>query len=366
MHVAITGGTGFLGLHLVRRLLAEHRTLTLLVRRDRASTLDLLRRFLTAVGDPPEFIDELPARIETRRADVSCARFGMSDQEFTELADELDVLWHSAGDTTLVADLDALRAINVAGVRTALELVEAGRKRPMLYHVGTAFVAGRRQYGTVYDDELTDAYGFETPYERSKYEAELLVRDWQRRHRRPVVVFRPSILTTDLPYDPGLPVHPMIDAAWSLDAVRRASARSGVDATAGRPVRLAGNPDAQLNFIPVEDSADLMVRLSLLPAADRLTTYHIVGREEVPAALVLRAIGEAIGTELELVGSLDDPDPLETRMNLLASVTVYLRHQRRYDDARVRSLVGAVRGGRVDFEYLRRGLTGLRPVAATP
>ena len=355
LRIVITGGGGFLGLRLVRELLAEHRCLTLLARGGSAETLDRIARFLALSGDPPELISELPERITVRRADVTEPRFGLSDAEFAELADDLDVLWHCAGDTTLDADLSVLRRVNVDGTRNALALVEKGRRRPLLYHVSTAFVAGKREYGTVYDDELTDAYGFETPYERSKYEAETVIRCWQRQHGRPVVVFRPSILTSDLPYDPDLPPHPLITAAVTLSAIKRATARqaqcSGADV---RPtVRLVGNPDARLNIVPVEDAADVMVRLSRLSPACRVDTYHVVHPDEVPAATVLRALGEMIGVEFTLVRELDDPTPLETRLHLLLSATAYVKHQRRYDDARVRALIGSRDSrGQVDLDYL--------------
>jgi thioester reductase-like protein len=350
LRIVITGGTGFLGLRLVRELLAEHRSLTLLARRGPAETLDLIARFLALSAESPELISELPERITVRRADVTEPRFGLSEAEFAALAADVDVLWHCAGDTTLDADLNLLRRVNVDGTRNALDLVGRGRRRPLLYHVSTAFVAGKRQYGTVYDDELTDAYGFETPYEQSKYEAETEIRRWQRRHGRPVVVFRPSILTSDLAYDPDLPPHPFITAVLTLSAIKRAAAGT-YDA---RPmVRLTGNPDAQLNVIPVEDAAAVMVRLSRLPPARRVDTYHVVHAHEVPAATVLRALGEAIGAEFVLVRELDDRTPLETRLHLLLSATAYVKHQRRYDDARVRDLVDCQSSrGPVDLDYL--------------
>jgi thioester reductase-like protein len=345
--------------------MAEHRCLTLLARRGSAETIDRIARFLAQSGDPPELISELPQRITVRRADVTEPRFGLSDAEFAELAGDLDVLWHCAGDTTLDADLNVLRKVNVDGTRNALALVEAGRRRPMLYHVSTAYVAGKREYGTVYDDELTDAYGFETPYERSKYEAETEVRRWQEQHDRPVVVFRPSILTSDLAYDPDLPPHPLITAVLTLSAIKHAAVRSGLrlrdDA---RPtVRLIGNPDAQLNIVPVEDAADVMVRLSRLSPACRVDTYHVVHPHEVPAATVMRALGEIIGVEFVLVRELDDPTALETRLHLLLSATAYVKHQRRYDDARVRAQIdGQSSRGKLDLDYL---LATIRHVAVS-
>lgn len=371
MRIVITGATGFLGLRLVRELLAEQSCLTVLARGGPTQTLDRIARFLVLSGSRPELVSELPQRITVRRADVTEPRFGLSDAEFAELADDLDVLWHCAGDTTLDADLNLLRHVNVGGTRNALALVEAGRRRPMLYHVSTAYVAGRREYGTVYDDELTDAYGFETPYERSKYEAEAEIRCWQQQHRRPVVIFRPSILTSDLAYDPELPPHPLITAVLTLSAIRQATARSGspLRDDARPTVRLTGNPGAQLNIVPVEDAAAVMMRLSRLSPACRVDTYHVVHPLEVPAATLLRALGEVIGVEFVLVRELDDPTPLETSLHLLLSATAYVKHQRRYDDARVRALIDD-RGsrGQLDLNYLLstiRDVPGVRSLAVS-
>ncbi|ONI87854.1 hypothetical protein ALI144C_07890 [Actinosynnema sp. ALI-1.44] len=59
----------------------------------------------------------------------------------------------------------------------------------------------------VYEGDLADAHGFVTAYQRSKYEAEVLVHRWSRVHQRPVVIFRPTVLVTDRPPHPAMPAH---------------------------------------------------------------------------------------------------------------------------------------------------------------
>src|SRR5262249_20721028 len=125
--VAVTGATGFLGLHLVRGLLAEHRRLVVLARGAPAATLERIGRFLTLVGAPPEVVGGLPTRVRVVVADVTRPRFGLSGGAFAELAAGLDAVWHCAGDTTLDADLGLLRRVNVEGTRNALALATAAR-----------------------------------------------------------------------------------------------------------------------------------------------------------------------------------------------------------------------------------------------
>jgi thioester reductase-like protein len=356
MAIAVTGATGFLGLHLIRGLLAEHRSLVVLARGEPGAVLGRIGDFLTLVGEPRP---DLPARIRVLPADVTLPRFGMPSELYEELAGSLDVLWHSAGNTTLDADLGLLRRVNVEGTRNALDLVTAGPRRPMLYHVSTAFVAGARRYGTVYDDELTDEHGFEVPYERSKYEAEVLVRDWSREHRRGAVVFRPSVLTTDLPAG-SVPTHPTL---FATKALRSLVQTSGLAYAPGGPeARLAGHPSAHLNVMPVEDAAAVMIALARRPPPERVETYHVVHGEELPISVLLRVFAEAVPIRFMLVPQIADPTPLERMAQLLSGALRYAHHRRRYDDTRVRALVEVRPSrGRLDVDYL---LPGVQPVAA--
>jgi long-chain acyl-CoA synthetase len=59
-------------------------------------------------------------------------------------------------------------------------------------HISTAYVAGG-QKGHVSEDLLTDAYGFLSNYERSKYEGELIV----KRSGLPISIFRPGMVVGD-------------------------------------------------------------------------------------------------------------------------------------------------------------------------
>jgi long-chain acyl-CoA synthetase len=61
-------------------------------------------------------------------------------------------------------------------------------------YVSTAYVAGQHR-GRFGEDDLSRGQGFRNPYERSKNEAESLVRSWG--DRLPVQVFRPSIIVGD-------------------------------------------------------------------------------------------------------------------------------------------------------------------------
>ncbi|MFB7733444.1 SDR family oxidoreductase [Streptomyces sp. NPDC056112] len=380
MHVALTGATGFLGLRLLRRLLDTHRSVTVLAHAGSGDALHRITRFFALTGEPEAFVAGLPGRLRVVETELERPGLGLSGRAFQELADGLGAIWHSAGSINLEGELPELRRTNVEGTRHVLELAAAGRRRPVVHHVSTAFVAGSRREGVAYEDELDDAYGFENAYERSKYEAEVLVHAWSREHRRPVVVLRPSILVTDLPPHPDLPSHPLQVIERILRDARRTAGPGSPDhdgaasagprsAGPGEPrIRLVGHPHGHLNLIPVEHAAEVMVRLAGLTPSGGVDTYHVVHDRDVPVPTIVTLLERLVRLSIDLVDTKpDDPSALEALVDFYPGLTAYLTHRRRFDDTRVRALFGpSAASGRVELDHLWSGLAPRDPVPAGP
>ncbi|SFQ00030.1 Male sterility protein [Amycolatopsis arida] len=354
--VALTGATGFLGAHLVRELLRRHRTLTVLARGDSASVLDRIGRFLRLAGASAELLDELPGRVRPVRTDLTRPRLGLSATAFRELADELDVLWHCAGDVTLGGDLAELRRVNVGGTRQMLDLAAAGRRQPLLHHVSTAFVAGAHRYGTIREDFLDDSAGFENHYERSKFEAEVLVRRWAAEHGRPVVVFRPSVLVTDLPRCADLPRHTVGLVGELVEKhLRQFGLADHWPPEHLRPVvRIVGDSTAHLNLLPVDTAASVMARLAEHPPSGGVDTFHIVHRWDTLIADLLAVLERIAPVRPRLVSGVPpDETSLEAAVRYYSAFGSYARQHRRFDDSRVRALLGnSTHCPRLDRNYL--------------
>lgn len=242
----------------------------------------------------------------------------------------------------------------------------------MVHHVSTAFVAGSRREGVAYEDELDDTYGFENAYERSKYEAEVLIHAWSREHRRPVVVLRPSILVTDLPPHPELPSHPLQVVERILRDARRTAHPGSPGHDGDGPddprVRLVGHPHGRLNLMQVEHAAEVMVRLAGRTPSGGVDTYHVVHDRDVPVLTVKTLLERLIEVSIDLVATApDDPSALEALVDFYPGLTAYLTHRRRFDDTRVRALFGSsAASGRVDLDYLWSGLAPRGRVPAGP
>lgn len=370
MNIAITGGTGFLGLHLVRELLRDKRlTIILLAHAGSGDAMSRVLAFLELAGAPRPAIADARRRMAVVGVDVSAPRLGLAGPDFLRLAGRLDVIWHSAGNVRLNDSLTALRAVNVTGTRHVLDLAGAGPGRPLLVHVSTAFVAGSRRQGTAYEDELDHGDGFENPYEQSKYEAEVLVREWSARHDRPAVVLRPGILVTSRPPHPALPAHPLEFVNRSFAPARRLLGLAGPRAAHEMPeVRIVGSADGHLNFMPVETAAAAMVRLSGRPPSGGVSTYHVVHGHDVPVPVVVEVMRHLAPVRLKLVADPPaDLTLLERHARLHRSIAPILLHRRRFDDTRARTVLGErIQEINVNLEYLLSGLLLPPKAAARP
>jgi nucleoside-diphosphate-sugar epimerase len=362
MRVALTGATGFLGTRLVRELLSRHEAITILTRAGGADPVDRIARVLHAVGTPETRLAE---RLQVVEIELSLPDLGLSASAFRDLADGLDAVWHCAGDIDLEASLAKVRAVNVEGTRNVLALAAAGRRNPLFCHISTAFVAGARRTGVVYEDDLDGSWGFENAYEQSKYEAELLVHSWATAHRRPAVVLRPSILVDDRTARPELPTHPLQVVTRAIETILKQA--SPLDklllASTKDPIRLPGAPYAHLNLIPVDDAAAAMVELAQARRDRGVDTYHVVHHRDVTVTDVQHALRDLSRTRFTLVQ--EDPvrmTKLEAKLrehmpSMTSGFLPYLAHRRRYDDTHVRKVLGTSAGTTpIGANYLLSGL----------
>jgi hypothetical protein len=100
-----------------------------------------------------------------------------------------------------------------------------------------------------------------------------------------------------------------------------------------------------------------MLALARLRAVEGTETYHVVHRHELAFTAVLDALSDALGVRFTVAAEVPDPSPLEAKARMLSAAWAYAHHRRRYDDARVRSLVDVDPSrGRLGHEYLLAGM----------
>jgi long-chain acyl-CoA synthetase len=194
--VLLTGATGFVGMEVLARYLElSDRDLVALVRAsDDGEARARVRSTVAALFGRE---DAHPGRVTAVAADLEQPHLGLNEGRRHELAARVSDIIHAAASVSFTLPLEQSRCINVDGTRRLLEFALSpeldGRLHRFAY-VSTAYVAGTHT-GRFGEDELDIGQGFRNPYERSKFEAERLVR--AHSDQLPVQIFRPSIVVGD-------------------------------------------------------------------------------------------------------------------------------------------------------------------------
>ncbi len=173
----VTGATGFIGRHLIARLLERDGDIYVLVREGSA---DKLERLLDQC--------ERSERIKPVFGDISEPQLGVDDAGREQLAG-VDHFFHLAAVYDITADETTNALLNVGGTQNAVDLANAlGAKR--FHHMSSIAVAGSYD-GWFTEDDFDEGQEFPSPYHRTKYESEKLVRE---RIQVPWRVYRPSLV----------------------------------------------------------------------------------------------------------------------------------------------------------------------------
>jgi len=230
--VLITGATGFVGQELLARLLD----------RDDRHVHALVR-----AADDRAAAERLPghARLSAWAADIERPGLGLDAWRTDALAERVSTVIHCAASVSFSLGLEESRRVNVEGTRHMVELAERCAGLDRFSYVSTAYVAGAHR-GAFSEEDLDVGQDFRNAYERSKFEAEQVVRE--RAARLPVQVLRPSIVVGDS------------RTGWTssfnvLYPPLRAFARGAIPA-------LPARRGAPVDVVPVDYVADSVERLA--------------------------------------------------------------------------------------------------------
>ena len=267
MHYVVTGGTGFIGSRVVARLLARDpdAQVSVLVRR---GSLERFERLAAAWGP----------RAKPLVGDLTAEHLGLTDAVIAELG-AVDHVVHSAAIYDMTAAEDVQRAANVEGTRTVIGLTR--RLGATLHHLSSIAVAGDF-HGEYTEDDFDVAQNLPTPYHRTKFEAEQLVRsDAGPRYR----IYRPAVVVGD-------------SRTGEMDKVDGPYYFFGIlSKLAALPsVTPMVVPDAgRTNIVPVDFVVDALVHLMHVDDADG-QTFHLTA----PKAIGLRGIYRGVAKEAGL------------------------------------------------------------------
>jgi thioester reductase-like protein/NADP-dependent 3-hydroxy acid dehydrogenase YdfG len=278
MRYVVTGGTGFIGRRVVSRILdrSPKAEVWVLVRRESLASFEKL----AARGDNP-----WGDRAKPLVGDLTADGLGLSDDTLAELG-SVDHVVHCAAIYDITVSEDDQRAANVEGTRAVIAL--ARRLDATLQHVSSIAVAGTYR-GEYTEEDFDVAQDLPTPYHRTKFEAELLVRSEPGLRYR---VYRPAVVVGDS----RTGEMDKIDGPYYFFGILRKLAVL----PSFTPVLL---PDTgRSNIVPVDYVVDAMTELIHAPDRDG-QTFHLTAPDSIGLRGIYRGIAAAAGLP-RLRGSL--------------------------------------------------------------
>ena len=326
--VLVTGATGFIGRHVVTRLLVAGRRVVILARRSAGLTGE------ERVGEI--FGETSRQSIDVVEADL--AKPTSLRSEITRLGSSIDTVIHCAGETSFLAgEHQSARSVQIDGPLALLEMLRDRGLRCWVY-ISTAFVCGRRE-GMTYENETDLGQLFHNTYERLKLELEIRLKQTCRQLGVDLKIFRPSIVVGGAPSTPGgVPSNLLLAFLRLLIGLScRAGARDA-------PLRIQGRPQARFNIVPVEYVAAAIERLTDDPEAAG-ETIHLVAQNPPTQKRMLEMMSARLDLHnLQLVDpseELPNRSALEMRVaRLLAPYRDYLQQDVQFDDSVARRLLG--------------------------
>ncbi len=195
--ILLTGATGYLGAYLLRELLDNTSAkIFCLVRAENNG--DGISRIRANLESYSLWRSNDQNRLLPVLGDLSSTKLGVSDEQFSLLAESVDVIFHNGGQVNFLAPYDTLEAANVNGTREVLALATSVRVKPVhLVSTLGVYLTESNLDKTVRESDAPplaeEQYG---GYNQSKWVSEQLAL-LARERGLPVAIYRPARITGD-------------------------------------------------------------------------------------------------------------------------------------------------------------------------
>lgn len=287
-HLLLTGATGLLGNYLLRDLLQVSVPMAVLVRPTRKMSARQRVEMLLS-GWEQSLGVQLPRPV-VLEGDISQPDLGLDGHSIRWVVEYCSGIIHNAASLQFHATNSEGEpwASNVAGTKHMLEFCRATRIR-QLFHVSTAYIAGLRT-GRVLESEVDVGQQLSNDYEKSKVEAEKLVRAAD--FLDDLTVFRPGIIIGDSQTGFTTTYHGYYAALQLVHTILKSHAPNETGFIGGQFVRLGLEGNETKNLVPVDWVSAVMTHV-IRNNEWHGRTYHLVPEHPVTTRLIRDVLEES-------------------------------------------------------------------------
>ena len=309
--ILLTGGTGFLGIHILKELLDQKKHVIALVRGGKLPALDRLHALLAYYFDSP-LIEEVNKYVTVVDGDVT------DETLFDKLKDlDFDLIINSAAIVKHFSNDDIIERVNVGGVKNLIEI--AKKKKSRLVQISTLSVAGENidnKFAPTFrmkENMLDFGQDVSNKYVHSKFNAEKAVLEACLEGLDGKVIRVGNLMSRNS------------DGEFQANSITNGFMRDlkGYVALHKFPVN---SMDVEIDFSPIDEVAKTIVLLS--KTNQKFTVFHSANSHMVQMGDIIYVLNE-LGFNIEVVSDEDFVNSMkemmkdETKSMLVSSLISY-------------------------------------------
>lgn len=347
MNIFITGGTGFLGSNLIKRLVEQGHHIYALVRN--------VKKFEALVQTLKV---EHRANVHPVEGELTKALLGVESPKLQSLIGQIDAVYHTAALLSFDEnDREASFEMNIEGTKRVLDFAELVQAKTF-FHVSTAYTLGNRTEGIESLYPLQSM--FINSYEESKCHAEHLV--MSASDRFDVMIMRPAIIIGDSETGEADTTFGLYGILRTIELLKKKAKRKPDQEQ--EIFHLLMEKDSVSNIVPV-DYVTKVLALGLVYGKSN-TVYNITNPAPPANKEVLDTVKEAFDFHSVEITSYEQKDRLsirEQKMNEPLEVFKdYLNRSIVFQDDNTRELLqqGKEEHLRMDKDMLLRIVHGFQ------
>ena len=255
----LTGGTGFLGKHLLNNLIEGVDKVFLLVRRGSFKKAESLYR-----NNP---------KVDIVCGDISLPHVIEQEDQLKKVCSETTILLHAAAYSNLRGNYEKCFLQNVVGTTNVLHLAKQMKNLQFFHHVSSIAVSGDFK-GELKEDVLEIGQKFTNHYARTKFDAELLVRSWSTQIQKRI--YRLGVLVGDSTQG----MTPQTDGPYYFFDLLDKLQRKKLLLNTLKYLPMPFEKSSIIPMIPVDHAAKFVAKGVLSPKMGKGTRcYHVVSQQ---------------------------------------------------------------------------------------
>ncbi|MFA5143952.1 MAG: SDR family oxidoreductase [Candidatus Omnitrophota bacterium] len=306
--IAITGATGLLGRNLLFEFLKQYfndlDSLEIFVLGRDKSGISIENRIKNIIlNDGVNYIGcsdknsverlkkNCDSRIQYIDIDLDEEKLDLKSDDLKKLqSSPIDFFFHIAALTDFRSTssvMEALKKTNVYGTKQTLQLVSALKVNEFCY-IGSAYSCGYT-FGNIAPDYINFNQKFRNPYEHTKLEAEVLVRDFAKKTGIKCRYFRPSTICGRLIEMPLGSINKFdVFYSWAAFFLRlklKHFKTINYEGLLNIDARICYSQKSGLNIVPADYAAKTIYHVCM--QNEKSDSYHLVNNQETPHSVYI-------------------------------------------------------------------------------